>query len=87
MLDSPLRTGPHRHVWLGHGRLLEVCSGCPAARARSRFAHRLSLLIVGLGLIAVVGMFARISTGGDGRLTTLATCSSFGSPYARGPGC
>lgn len=86
MLDSPLRTGPHRHVWQHHGRLLDVCSHCPAARARSRFAQRLTLIVVALGLLAMVGMLARISTG-DGRLTMLATCSSFCSHYARGPGC
>jgi hypothetical protein len=72
-------------VWLRHGRLLEVCSGCPAARARSRVAERLAVVVLGLGLLAVVGMLARITTT-DGRIT-LATCSSFGSYYTRGPGC
>jgi hypothetical protein len=73
-------------VWQHHGRLLDVCSSCPAARARSRFAQRLSLLVVTLGLLAVGGMLARISNS-EGRLTMLATCSSFGSHFARGSGC
>jgi hypothetical protein len=85
VLVSPPWTGPHRHVWMRHGRLLEVCSDCPAARARSRVAQRLALVVVALGMIAVAGMLARISTT-DGRVT-LATCSGFGSYYARGSGC
>ena len=85
MLVSPPWSGPHRHVWLRHGRLLEVCTGCPAARARSRVAERLALVVVALGVIAVAGMLARVSTS-DGRVT-LATCSGFGSYYARGSGC
>jgi hypothetical protein len=72
-------------VWLSHGRTLEVCADCPAARARSRAAERLALFILGLGLLAVVGMVTRISSG-EGRVT-LATCKGFGAYYVRGPGC
>jgi hypothetical protein len=48
-------------------------------------AERLALVVVALGVIAVAGMLARVSTT-DGRVT-LATCSGFGSYYARGSGC
>lgn len=81
-------TDPHRHFWLREGRMIEVCARCPAARPRSRVARGLSLLVLGVGLVAVAGMLVRIWQS-DSRLT-LASCSGHsGSHFARvhGGGC
>ena len=86
--QSPLWSEPHRHVWLRAGRLIEICSSCPAARRRSRAARAFSTVVLALGMLAAVAMLVRISLG-DRRIT-LASCASFAthaSPAGARPGC
>jgi len=82
---APPRTAAHRHQWLRDGRLMDVCTTCPAARPRSRVAEGFSMLAIGLGLLALFGMIARISFS-DGRVA-LASCSSaVHHAYSKSPG-
>ena len=83
---APPRTAAHRHQWLRDGRLMDVCTTCPAARPRSRVAQVFSMLAFGLGLLALFGMIARISFS-DGRVA-LASCSGSAvhHAYSKSPG-
>jgi hypothetical protein len=84
--DSPLRTGSHRHIWRQQGRVLEVCTNCPAARPRSRVSRAFSFVVLALGLIAVVGMVAGIRREGPLTLATSSGCTGF-VQHAVGSGC
>ncbi|HEX5066544.1 MAG TPA: hypothetical protein VFY49_10540 [Myxococcota bacterium] len=84
--DSPLRTGSHRHIWRQQGRVLEVCANCPAARPRSRLPRAFSFVVLALGLLAAVGMFAGIQREGPLKLATSSSCAGF-VQHAVGGGC
>lgn len=85
--EFPHSAAMHRHQWLRDGRVMDVCAGCPAARPRSRVTQAFSMLAIGLGVLALVGMIARISLG-DRQLALMACPSSPAHHYSSiGAGC
>ena len=66
--------------------MLEVCASCPAARPRSRVSRAFSFVVLALGLIAAVGMFAGIQREGPLKLATSSGCAGF-VQHAVGGGC